>query len=269
MPVPGYPDISRGSLRTAQRAPGELVTGWVRQFYHLFIGYLNDAGIDDVEDEEVICPSGMVPVMTMHQSKGLEFPFVFVGHAGAKASASATHQLEEMFDPYPSNPARAFGRAPADERAQLDLIRQYFVAYSRPAICLDSDGQHGTNKKKCQYSLWPFKKLACAPQHQYLNRSKTMAPWRRYTSVSVPPQTAAPIRPRFSLTSDIISYRKSRRTVWLFWKRRLCPCPDSASLLRHRDPSGLGPLSPTLLRLHFRVSGRNTSNRWRGGWLFW
>ena len=42
----------------ARRTPGEIVPGWVRQFYHLFIGYLNDAGIDDIEDEEVICPPG-------------------------------------------------------------------------------------------------------------------------------------------------------------------------------------------------------------------
>jgi DNA helicase II / ATP-dependent DNA helicase PcrA len=136
MPVPNYPDISRGTLRVAQRTAGVLVPGWVRQFYHLFLGYLSDAGMDDVADDEVICPPGMVPVMTMHQSKGLEFPFVFVGHAGAKASPSETHQLEETFDPYPMNPARSFGRAPATERAELDLIRQYFVAYSRPQYAL-------------------------------------------------------------------------------------------------------------------------------------
>lgn len=136
MPVPNYPNISRGTLRVAQRAAGVIVSGWVRQFYHLFFGYLNDAGIDDVADDEVICPQGMVPVMTMHQAKGLEFPFVFVGHAGAKASPSETHQLEETFDLYPMNPARSFGRAPALERATLDLIRQYFVAYSRAQYAL-------------------------------------------------------------------------------------------------------------------------------------
>ena len=71
MPVPNHPNVSRGSLRILENA-GEIVPGWVRQFYHLFIGYLNDAGIDDIEDEDVICPQGMVPVMTMHQAKGLK-----------------------------------------------------------------------------------------------------------------------------------------------------------------------------------------------------
>lgn len=136
MPVPNIPNVSRGTLRVSRRTPGEIVPGWVRQFYHLFVGYLSDAGIDDIEDEEVICPPGMVPVMTIHQSKGLEFPFVFAGHAGANASIDYTHQLEDMFDPYPMNSARSFSRASAIDRAQLDLIRQYFVAYSRAQYAL-------------------------------------------------------------------------------------------------------------------------------------
>ena len=44
--------------------------------------YDDDDEDDDEEDEDVIVPLGMVPVMTMHQSKGLEFPIVFVGHMG-------------------------------------------------------------------------------------------------------------------------------------------------------------------------------------------
>jgi len=43
-----------------------------------------------------------------------------------------------------------------------------------------------------------------------------MAPWRSYTSVNVPPQTATPVRPRFSLTSDIISFRRCRRQYGYF-----------------------------------------------------
>jgi len=162
MPVPNYPDISRGTMRIAQRTPGELVPGWVRQFYHLFIGYLNDAGIDDIEDEEIICPPGMVPLMTIHQAKGLQFPFVFVGHAGAKARVSETHQLEEVFDPYPLNTARAFARAPAAERAELDLIRQYFVAYSRPQYALIIMGSVDQIRRQTN--------IPCGPSRNWLTR---------------------------------------------------------------------------------------------------
>jgi DNA helicase-2/ATP-dependent DNA helicase PcrA len=84
----------------------------------------------------VICPPGMVPIMTMHQSKGLEFPFVFVGHMGEGARVGPSHYLETLFSAYPANPARSFPRRPEAERAQLDLIRQFYVAYSRAEYAL-------------------------------------------------------------------------------------------------------------------------------------
>lgn len=131
MPVPGKPTVSRGSLRASNVNPGEVVDGWSRRFYHLFVGYLSKTGLDEEEDEDEICPLGMVPIMTMHQSKGLQFPFVFVGHMGKDWETSATHRLETELGQFPGNPARAFPRLPEATRAELDLIRQYYVAYSR------------------------------------------------------------------------------------------------------------------------------------------
>jgi DNA helicase-2/ATP-dependent DNA helicase PcrA len=162
MPVPGYPNVSRGTLRISQRNPGEIIPAWVGQFYHLFIGYLNEAGLDDIEDDEVICPAGMVPIMTMHQAKGLEFPFVFVGHAGETAKPSDTHQLEEYFDPYPTNSARAFSRASANERATLDMIRQYFVAYSRAQYAVIIVGSKNQIRQKVT--------IPCGPTKNWLTR---------------------------------------------------------------------------------------------------
>jgi len=80
MPVPGYPNASRGRLRTSTNFPGDVFEQWSYGFYHLFFGYLSRVGLDEDEDEDVIAPLGLVPVMTMHQAKGLQFPFVFVGH---------------------------------------------------------------------------------------------------------------------------------------------------------------------------------------------
>jgi DNA helicase-2/ATP-dependent DNA helicase PcrA len=142
MPVPGRPNLSRGSLRASSGNPGEIVEGWSRSFYHLFVGYLSRAGLDEEEDDDVICPPGMVPVMTMHQSKGLQFPFVFVGHMGQNWETSATHRLETELGQFPGNPARAFPRLSEDLRAELDLIRQYYVAYSRAQNALIVVGTH-------------------------------------------------------------------------------------------------------------------------------
>jgi DNA helicase II / ATP-dependent DNA helicase PcrA len=130
------PGVTRGFMRVSSLYPGEVDAKRLRSFYYLFLGYVLNAGFDDEEDEYVIVPTGMVPVMTMHQSKGLEFPFVFVGHMGENPNISAAHELETLFSGYPANPARTFTRAPASERAEMDMIRQYYVAYSRAKYAL-------------------------------------------------------------------------------------------------------------------------------------
>jgi DNA helicase II / ATP-dependent DNA helicase PcrA len=130
------PGVSRGFMRASSQYLGEIDSRWLAGFYHLFIGYVLAAGFDDEEDEDEIVPAGMVPVMTMHQSKGLEFPFVFVGHMGENPNISDTHELETLFSGYPANPLRTFTRAPASERAEMDMIRQYYVAYSRAKYAL-------------------------------------------------------------------------------------------------------------------------------------
>jgi DNA helicase-2/ATP-dependent DNA helicase PcrA len=130
------PGVTRGFLRGSAHFPGEAFGAWLGSFYHLFLTYVVDAGMNDEEDDDVICPAGKVPVMTMHQSKGLEFPFVFVGHMGEGIKVGPSHHLETLFSNYPSNPARAFPRRPEAERAEMDMIRQYYVAYSRAEYAL-------------------------------------------------------------------------------------------------------------------------------------
>jgi DNA helicase-2/ATP-dependent DNA helicase PcrA len=117
-------------------ANGSVVSGWTSKFYYLVVSYLSRKGLDDVEDDDVICPLGKVPIMTMHQAKGLQFPFVFVGHMNKKAEPTSSHGLEDLFRKYPLPGARPFPSLSADLRAELDLIRQFFVAYSRPEYAL-------------------------------------------------------------------------------------------------------------------------------------
>lgn len=152
MPVPGHPTVSRGSLRASDQHLGEVDHRWNQGFYPLFFGYLSRTGLDEEEDEDVVAPLGMVPVMTMHQVKGLQFPFVFVGHMGEDPAVSVSHQLETRLAAFPTNPARAFARLPEQVRAELDLIRQYYVAYSRAQwalILMGTNGQFKTARVPC------------------------------------------------------------------------------------------------------------------------
>jgi len=113
---------------------GTVNSFWLNGFYYGLCGYLERQGLDDDEHDESICPQGMFPVMTIWQSKGLEFDFVFVGNLGANVSASPTHQLEADFLPYRTNPPN-ITHTPV-QLAWHDDIRLHFVAYSRARYSL-------------------------------------------------------------------------------------------------------------------------------------
>lgn len=102
---------------------------WLGRFYSVLCAYFAERGMDDDEDEEVTCPVGRFPIMTIHQSKGLEFDFVFVAGLGKSYSEGNAHQLEADLRAYRNRqPTTAI--LPA-EAALHDAVRAHYVAYSR------------------------------------------------------------------------------------------------------------------------------------------
>ena len=87
-------------LFRADPASADIDQHFLYQFYNMFISYLIEAGISDEEDEEVIVPQGYLPIMTIHQAKGLEFPFVVVGQLGNKGSVGTAQILEQELAPF-------------------------------------------------------------------------------------------------------------------------------------------------------------------------
>ena len=108
----------------------ELADSFWARFLYMFLGYLVQTGLDDDEDEDVIVPPGSVPIMTIHQSKGLEFPFVFVGHLGTAGHAGAAQHLEHELQPFRRQLYPRNASTPAELSLQDD-IRLLYVAYSR------------------------------------------------------------------------------------------------------------------------------------------
>ncbi len=124
-----YGSFNLGSLRASNDGT-QISESFLHRFYHMFIGYLVETGIDDDEDDDVIVPQGYLPIMTVHQSKGLEFPFVVVGQLGKKKQPGAAQHLENDLQPFRQD---LYAR-PARNAATLSIeddIRLLFVAYSR------------------------------------------------------------------------------------------------------------------------------------------
>ena len=109
---------------------------------------LAESAVDVDEDVMPHIPRGVLPIMTVHQAKGLEFPLVIVDVASDyktnhrlqrfrrfPESPSSVQKLEDHLAPHcPIGPLRMTRQGL--ERTFEDLIRLYYVAYSRPQSAL-------------------------------------------------------------------------------------------------------------------------------------
>ncbi len=107
---------------------------WSQNFYYSLIGLLASKGLNDPEDEKIICPPDRLPIMTVHQAKGLEFPFVFVYGLSQNAKPDSSILLEDTLSLFRQNPSLISFNP--KQRAEQDLIRFYYVAYSRAQYAL-------------------------------------------------------------------------------------------------------------------------------------
>lgn len=94
------------------------------------VGILGAEGLNDEEDEYDLFPRQRLPIMTIFQAKGLQFPFVFVAGVGNESGTPAgSHQAETLLHRFrQSQQPLAFSE---NERAVQDIARLYYVAYSR------------------------------------------------------------------------------------------------------------------------------------------
>ncbi|MCZ7607045.1 MAG: UvrD-helicase domain-containing protein [Planctomycetota bacterium] len=110
---------------------------------------LGENDIDADEDLMSHIPRDRLPIMTIHQAKGLEFPLVMVDvssdYAGRESwtnrfrrfpdrNYSVQNMEDDLATHCPVGPARV--ARTARDRAFDDLVRLYYVAYSRPQSLL-------------------------------------------------------------------------------------------------------------------------------------
>lgn len=99
----------------------------VVNLFNLYLRLLFEEGIPEYEDESEYAPSGCVSFLTIHQSKGMEFPIVFVDvgdSAPRKQSDDLVTEIEKTYfhrDPF----------EPVDKIKYFDFWRLYYTAFSR------------------------------------------------------------------------------------------------------------------------------------------
>lgn len=106
----------------------------VRRLFNRFFRFLKEGGIDEYEDAAEYAPSGCVSFMTIHQSKGLEFPVVIVGSMEATPRKDHT-DLDELLQ------QKYYRKRPYEPLSKVkifDFWRLFYTAFSRAQnlICL-------------------------------------------------------------------------------------------------------------------------------------
>jgi len=129
-----------GLLRTSSSEDGRLSFRFLMKLYYEFSGFIQTQGLNDPEDPEDLIPKGFVQIMTVHQAKGLEFPIVVVGSLKDKPEVSGDNWTEDFLAPFSARKPNGT----ALERAQQDLIRRFYVAYSRAKHLLILCGKKGS-----------------------------------------------------------------------------------------------------------------------------
>lgn len=97
------------------------------ELFNIYLKYHFIDGIGEYEDESEYAPSGCVSFMTIHQSKGLEFPVVVTGSLGNVPRRNRDPLLLTAEN-------RFFRREPFEPLADIkyfDFWRLYYVAFSR------------------------------------------------------------------------------------------------------------------------------------------
>ncbi len=92
-----------------------------------FLRFLMKGGLNEFQDESEYAPSGCVSFLTIHQSKGMEFPIVITDSLYDRPGNDQGSILNGIYDTYTSR--NEF--EPTDEIKFFDFWRRYYVAFSR------------------------------------------------------------------------------------------------------------------------------------------
>ena len=100
----------------------------LRKLFNNFLRFIIEGGIEEYEDFDEYAPSGCVSFMTIHQSKGLEFPVVIVDSLYSVPRKQYDETDEILQNRYYSKPPFE----PLEKTKFYDFYRLFYTAFSRP-----------------------------------------------------------------------------------------------------------------------------------------
>ena len=128
----------------------EYLTKNLRNLFNQFLRFLQDGGIGEYEDEAEYAPKGCVSFLTIHQSKGLEFPIVVCGSLEAVPRKQYS-ALDVVLEDGGYLSKERF--EPLDRIKNFDFWRLYYTAFSRAQnlLVLAAQEKQGRGKSPSKY----------------------------------------------------------------------------------------------------------------------
>ncbi len=122
----------------------------LRDLFNQFLRFLQDGGIGEYEDEAEYAPKGCVSFLTIHQSKGLEFPVVVCGSLEA-VPRKQYGPLDVLLEDGGYLSKERF--EPLDHIKNFDFWRLFYTAFSRAQnlLVLAAQEKQGRGKSPSKY----------------------------------------------------------------------------------------------------------------------
>jgi DNA helicase-2/ATP-dependent DNA helicase PcrA len=149
-------------------------------FFNRFLCLVCEEGLNQFEDPEMPFPSGHLPIMTIHQAKGLEFPVVVVG--SLERELPKGEEIDTFLGRY--YPRKQF--EPKERIPLFDYLRLYYVAFSRAEnlLVLTSNLRHRPTPYFTSIiqdlPQWPDTKESLSQMSQVREKSRATAK-KRYS----------------------------------------------------------------------------------------
>ena len=130
----------------------------IRDLFNQFLRFLQDGGIGEYEDESEYAPKGCVSFLTIHQSKGLEFPVIVCGSLEA-VPRRQYGELDVLLEEGGYLSKERF--EPLDHVKNFDFWRLFYTAFSRAQnlLVLAAQVKHGRAKSPSKYFERLFNEL--------------------------------------------------------------------------------------------------------------
>ena len=176
-----------------------------RVFYFSFLFSIYRLGESEYEDAEDPFPKGRIPFLTVHQSKGLEFPVVILGNPRRRLHDAGF--VEKAIYPFCENE----NTEPLSRQAEFDAMRMFYVALSRAQNLMVIAHFKGRGQSINK----PFKTL--------LDNYFPRIPQLDLETVPNYTSKVSDLPKMYSYTADYLMYKKCPRQYMIFRKYGFVP----------------------------------------------